>query len=147
MSNFLLILLLFRCIGRLLLVVKYKNRISSTPAIEHLDRKNLSNLPRPGSTVNELQPELNETSLLTLQLKRSGKVIRKVAHAPPIYSRSFKAPELSPNDRFGAYNHQAIKSAEIVYILKPMIHLGALGAFGYKSWKSYLLSFFLDVFR
>ena len=128
-----------------MLVVKYKNRISSTPAIEHLDRKNLSNIRKSTTIVNELQPELNETSF-TLKLKRSGKVIRKVAQAPPIYSRSFKAPELLENDRFGVYNHQAIKSAEIVYILKPMIHLGAVGAFGYKSWKAYLLSFFLDVF-
>lgn len=129
----------------MLLVVKYKNRISNTPAIEHLDRKNFSNLRRTGHS-NELQPELSETSF-TLKLKRSGKIIRKVAQAPPIYSRSFKAPELSPNDRFGVYNHQAIKSAEIVYIMKPMLHLGALSTFGYKSWKAYILSLFLDVFR
>jgi len=134
-----------KCIGRLLLVLKFKNRISCTPAIEHLNRKNLKNVQSTTTVANELQPELNETSF-TLKLKRSGKVIRKVAQAPPIYSRSFKAPELAPNDRFGVFNHQAIKSAEIVYILKPMIHLGAVGAFGYKSWKAYLLSFFLDIF-
>lgn len=95
---------------------------------------------------NNLQPELNDTSI-TLKLKRSGKVIRKVAQSPPLYSRSFKAPELSPSDRFGVYNHSAIKNAELVYILKPMIHLGAVGAFGYQSWKSYMLSLFLDMFR
>jgi len=134
-----------KCIGRLVLIVKYKNRISQCPAIEHLDRKNLSNLRRPNSVINDLQPELNDTSI-SLTLKRSGKVIRKVAQAPPLYSRSFKAPELDSSDRFGVYNHQAIKNAELVYILKPMIHLGAIGAFGYNSWKSYLLSLFLDVF-
>lgn len=111
-----------------------------------MDRKNLSNFRRPNAAANNLQPELNDTSI-TIQLKRSGKIIRKVAQAPPLYSRSFKAPELAPNDRFGIYNHTAIKNAELVYILKPMIHLGAVGAFGYKSWKSYLLSMFLDLFR
>jgi peroxin-16 len=128
------------------LVVKYKNRISQWPPIEHLDRKKLSNLHRPNAQSNELQPELNDTTI-SLKLKRSGKVIRKVSKSPPIYSRSFKAPELMPNDKFGEYNHKAIKSAEIIYILKPMLHLGAVGAFGYQSWKSYLLSMFLDIFR
>lgn len=126
--------------------MKFKNRISQCPAIEHLDRKNLSNYRRPIAVADTLQPELGDTSV-TVKLKRSGKVIRKVAQAPPLYSRSFKAPELGPSDRFGIYNHTAIKNAELVYILKPMIHLGAVGAFGYQSWKSYLLSFFLDVFR
>lgn len=107
----------------------------------------MNNLRRPNApTINELQPELNDASI-TLKLKRSGKVIRKIAQAPPIYSRSFKAPELNSSDRFGVYNHRAIKSAELVYILKPMIHLGAIGAFGYKSWKSYVLALFLDIFR
>lgn len=130
----------------MVLIVKYRNRISQSPAIEHLDRKTLNNHRRPNSIVNDLQPELNDTSI-TLQLKRSGKVIRKVAQAPPLYSRSFRAPELAANDRFGVYNHKDIKNAEIIYILKPMIHLGAIGAFGYKSWKSYLLSMLLDIFR
>lgn len=140
---------LLRCIGRLILVVKYKNRISTCPAIEHLDRKNLSNHRRPNAVaLNELQPELNSVDTsITLKLKRSGKVIRKVAQAPPLYSRTFRAPDLAADDRFGIYNHKAIKNAELVYILKPMIHLGAVSAFGYTSWKSYLLSLFLDVFR
>lgn len=136
-------ILFFRCIGRLILIVKFKNRITQSPPIEHLDRKNLSNYRKTAN--NNHQPEIAEK--LTLKLKRSGKVIRKIAQAPSLYSRSFKAPEQDPSDRFGVYNHQAIKSAELVYILKPMLHLGAVGAFGYKSWKSYLLSFFLDVYR
>jgi Peroxisomal membrane protein (Pex16) len=109
-----------KCIGRLILVVKYKNRISQCPAIEHLDRKNLSNFRRPNAAVIENPQEVNDTSI-TLQLKRSGKVIRKVAQSPPLYSRSFKAPELAPNDRFGVFNHKAIKNAELVYILKPIV--------------------------
>lgn len=110
-----------KCIGRLILVTKYKNRISLCPAIEHLERKNLNNYRRPNAAdISHLQPEINDTSI-TFKLKRSGKVIRKIAQAPPLYSRSFKAPELSPTDRFGSLNHSAIKNAELVYILKPMV--------------------------
>lgn len=140
-----------KTIGRLLLVMKYKNRISQSPAIEYLDRKNLFK-ERP----NSLQPELNQTasttSTISLKLKRSGKTIRKVSNSPLIYNRSFQPPpeasdsDLEPNDRFGQFNHKAIKNAELVYILKPMLHLGSIAAFGYKSWKSYATSLFLDVF-
>lgn len=135
-----------KCIGRLVLLIKYKNRISQTPAIEYLDRKNLFKERRD----NPLQPELNSTSAssITLKLKRSGKTIRKVSNAPPIYTRSFKAPEaeLESSDRFGQFNHKAIKNAELVYVLKPMLHLGSIATFGYKSWKSYMVSLFLDAF-
>lgn len=133
-----------KCIGRLVLILKHKNRISQTPAIQHLDRKNLFKR-QPGE--NELAPEF-ENSSITLKLKRSGKTIRKVSQTPPLYARSFVPPpdELEPTDRFGALNHKAIKNAELVYILKPMIHLGAVGIYGYKSWKSFFLSMFLDCF-
>jgi peroxin-16 len=141
-----------KCIGRLVLLVKYKNRISQTPAIEYVDRKNVFKQ----RATNPLQPELNNETLssssslssITLKLKRSGKTIRKVSNAPPIYTRNFRAPEteLEPTDRFGALNHTAIKNAEIVYVLKPMLHLGSIAAFGYKSWKSYLVSLFLDTY-
>lgn len=134
-----------KCIGKLVLMIKYKNRISKSPALESVDRKNLFKRP-PVS--NPLQPELSETPSVVLKLKRSGKIIRKVSNSPQLYSRSFQIPDDQPDletpDRFGIYNHEAIKNAEFVYIMKPLIHLGSVAAFGYKSWKSYLLSLFLD---
>lgn len=100
--------------------MKYKNRISQCPAIESLDRKNLEKFRKTNAATDIIQPELNDTSV-TLQLKRSGKMIRKISHAPPMYCRTFNAPELAPSDRFGSLNSQAIKNAELVYILKPMV--------------------------
>lgn len=137
-----------KCIGRLVLVLKFKNRISTSPALEQVNRKHLEReLITSTSDIENLQPEFNESSTITLKLKRSGKIIRKVnSQTPPLYARSFKTPELEPTDRFGSYNHHVIKKAEIIYILKPMIHLGSIGLFGYKSWKSYLLSMFFDLF-
>lgn len=138
------IIQIVKCIGRLVLILKYKNRISKSPALEYLDRKNV--LKQPQST-NPLQPELSKPASVVLKLKRSGKTIRKVSNSPPLYSRSFKVPdELEETDRFGSFNHNAIKNAELVYILKPILHLGSVATFGYKSWKSYLVSFFLDTF-
>lgn len=133
-----------KCIARLVLILKFKNRISSSPAIEHLDRKNLFKQQR--STSTEANEDVGNSSSLTVNLKRSGKTIRKVSQTPPLYTRSFKPPqpELESSDRFGALNHRSIKNAELVYILKPMIHLGAVGLYGYDSWKSYFLSMFLD---
>ncbi|KAG5672379.1 hypothetical protein PVAND_002511 [Polypedilum vanderplanki] len=132
-----------KCVGRLVLLIKYKNRISQTPAIEYLDRKNIF---KQTQNTSPLQPELNQTSSITLKLKRSGKTIRKVSNAPPIYSRNFKAPELESSDRFYSLNHTAIKNAEIMYVLKPMLHLGSVAAFGYKSWKSYFFPLLLDTY-
>ena len=137
------IIQIVKCIGRLVLILKYKNRISKSPALEYLDRKNV--LKQPQS--NPLQPELSKQSSVILKLKRSGKTIRKVSNSPPLYSRSFKVPdELEETDRFGNFNHNAIKNAELVYIMKPILHLGSVAVFGYKSWKSYLVSLFLDTF-
>lgn len=142
-----------KCIGRLVLIVKYKNRISNTPAIEHLDRKNIFKQLRQSTATSGGEASGSEevrNSSVTLKLKRSGKIIRKVSQTPPLYSRSFKPPqeepELEATDRFGALNHHAIKNAEIVYILKPMIHLGSVGLYGYNSWKSYFVSMFLDFY-
>lgn len=139
-----------RCIGRLILILKFKNRISQTPAIERLNRKDLRTYQMNGTAgiYNELQPEQQGfVSSLTIKLKRSGKVMRRIEGAPSLHTRSFRPPELQPNDRFGVYNHKAIKTAELVYIFKPMIHLSSCALFGYKSWKSYALSMFLDLFR
>lgn len=83
------------------------------------------------------------TSTMTFKLKRSGKVIRKVANAPPLHSRDFRQ-----------YNNTAeetqicginVKSAELVYIFKPLLHLGSVSLFGHNSWKSFTTSFLLDL--
>ncbi|XP_070503547.1 peroxisomal membrane protein PEX16 [Chironomus tepperi] len=131
------IIQIVKCIGRLVLILKYKNRISKSPALEYLDRKNVLKQPQN----NTLQPELSKPPSMVLKLKRSGKTIKRVS--PSLYSRTYN-DELEEPDRFESSNHQAIKNAELLYIMKPVIHLGSIAAFGYKSWKSYLVSFLLD---
>jgi peroxin-16 len=98
------------------------------------------------SHYDDLQPELQQVPSVTITLKRSGKVLRKIENSPPLHSRTFQPPELRTSDRFGVYNHKDIKTAELVYIFKPMLHLGSCAIFGYKSWKSYALSMFLDLY-
>lgn len=147
MKSWIYSILFCRCIGRLILILKFKNRISQTPAIERLNRKDLRSFQLNANGYNELQPELGTVSSLSITLKRSGKVMRKIEGAPALHTRSFRPPELQPTDRFGIYNHKAIKAAELVYIFKPMLHLSSCAIFGYKSWKSYALSMFLDLYR
>lgn len=39
----------------------------------------------------------------------------------------------------------AIRTAEVLYIFKPIIHLTGAGIFGLKSWKSWGLSLLMDL--
>lgn len=139
------------------MILKFKNKIVTIPATASIDRKNIETIEKPSSSIPDIDysPDFNDGSSITFTLKRSGKVIRRVAKSPPIYSRNFVAPSSSssplssPNTSFNSIttsNNKAITNAEIVYILKPMIHLGSVGLFGYKSWKSWMCSLALDLF-
>lgn len=143
------------------MILKFKNNIVTIPATASIDRKNIESIEKPSASIPDIDfsPDFNDGSSITFTLKRSGKVIRRVAKSPPIYSRNLVAPEassssssttlLSPNRSYSlstTFNNKAITNAEIVYIMKPMIHLGTVGLFGYKSWKSWMSSLALDLF-
>lgn len=129
------------------------------PATASIDRKNIDTIEKPSTSIPDIDfsPDFNDGSSITFKLKRSGKVIRKVAKSPPIYSRNLVALDASPsssslsspNRSFSlsaTSNNKAITNAEILYILKPMIHLGSVGIFGYTSWKSWMCSLAIDLF-
>lgn len=90
---------------------------------------------------------LSECSF-SFKLKRSGRIIRKIEGAPPIHLRNWKPlnDELNLAEAQQKYN-QIFKNAERLYIAKPLLHLGAVGLFGYKSWKGYLISLTMDILR
>jgi peroxin-16 len=91
----------------------------------------------------------NSYKSVTFTLKRSGRVIRKVDGAPPLYARNFK--DTLDVDEVKRQNNpkagKTITSAETLYILKPLLHLGGARLFGYKSWKSYSLALGIDLIR
>jgi peroxin-16 len=129
-----------RCIGRLILYIKYK-KISKSPPIQPADRKDL----QFGQNGELLQKNANIAPSVTFKLKRSGKVIRKVANSPGLYNRDFKEIPISECNESEFQESKGVKHAELIYIFKPLIHLGSMKAFGINSWKSFSTSLLLDL--
>jgi peroxin-16 len=154
---FIFVIQVIKCIGRLVLVLRYKNTIVKSPPIQ-FNRANITSqneceivAPNISSSENSAYPNdafMNSYKSVTFKLKRSGRVIRKVDGAPPIYARNFKETiDVVEVQRQSATNGKTITSAEILYITKPLIHLGGSRLFGYKSWKSWCLALGIDLFR
>lgn len=137
-----------RCIARLALMLKHKNAITTTPMLPPLNRKD--DEPLSMDSINAGNA-FCDTKSITFSLKRSGKIIRKVANAPPMFSRNFKPlhmnEEVPSSSSFIKINSKLMTKAEIFYVMKPMIHLGSVGLFGYSSWKSWITSLMLDMMR
>lgn len=126
-----------KCVGRLVLtMVCQNNNIVKNPPIPVLDRNNITEPNRPeNGTFQELSD--------TVVLKRSGRVLRKVEGAPPIVSRNFKPLKHQPV--VIQYGGRFIRTAELMYIFKPLVHLVCIRRYGIKSWKSYLVPMAIDV--
>lgn len=139
--------------GRLILTLHYKNSIVQSPPVSVLDRKtfdaNNPPLPNGGTVSNGLNgtSEITETfnGRITFTLRRSGRVVRKVDGAPPLYLRNWKhiGKECKPDSQRGSAN--ALTLAETFYIAKPMLHLGGCALFGYKSWRSWSMALLIDL--
>lgn len=76
----------------------------------------------------------------TFKLKRTGKVLRRVEGAPSIQHRDWKPLEIKSTDR----DALLLSAAEYVYICKPLVHLGAVGLFGYDDWRSWATALAMD---
>jgi peroxin-16 len=71
----------------------------------------------------------------------SGRRIRTVQAAPAVYNRTWEPPGavktrplLEPGQYLG----------EVMYLLKPVIHLAAVGKFGEQAWTPFILAITLD---
>ncbi|ETN66350.1 peroxisomal membrane protein PEX16 [Anopheles darlingi] len=134
---------LIKCLGRLVLTSCYSStKIVTNPPIPALNRKTVSQQSSAGN--ESFNANLRNGAIV---LKRSGRVMRKVECSPSLASRSWKPPlsanEISPI--LGTqYGGKQLMSAELVYILKPLIHLGCMHRYGTKSWKAYLVALALD---
>lgn len=129
-----------KCIGRLILTMFCQNNnIIQNPPIPVLDRKNLmETATRPDN--NTFQEPSD-----TVVLKRSGRVLRKVEGAPPIVARTFKPLKHETVILPIRYGGRFIRTAELMYIVKPLVHLACIRRYGMKSWKSYLVPMAIDV--
>lgn len=147
---FITIVQIFKCIGRFILKFYHRELIIQNPSIVALDRKNLDKALAEASATESV-PEMFDASnsSFTFKLKRSGRMIRKVEGSPPVYLRSWKPldPDAvnTPTTSHPIVINTKVTSAEILYILKPIIHLSSAGIFGINSWKSYSVALFIDL--
>lgn len=146
---FITIVQLIKCIGRLVLKFGFKQLISQSPPIMALDRKNFDKIVAEESAAESVPDTFGASGSVTFTLKRSGRVVRKVEGAPPIYLRSWKPlncdPDITP--MLNHPNQKQLMLSEVLYIMKPLVHLSSVGAFGFNSWKSYSIALLVDLLR
>ncbi|EDW70422.1 peroxisomal membrane protein PEX16 [Drosophila virilis] len=125
--------------GRLFLLKHSTSDIITSPPIAALNRRALSKERKPEASVAQSEHSI------TFQLKRSGRLIRKVEGAPPIQYRDFKL-HVDNADAAKTQIPRELLQAEYLYIAKPLIHLTAMGLFGQRSWKQYMIALSLDLY-
>lgn len=142
---FIVLVQLTKFVGRCVLILQFNHKFVSNPPIQTLERKKLDQ----SSNNEESEGFVNPTGSFSFTLKRSGRVVRKVEGAPPVYLRNWKnspVAESSSNDFLTSGSDTDVsRIAELVYIVKPLIHLGSVSLFGYSSWKSWGSSLVLDL--
>ncbi|XP_059482069.1 peroxisomal membrane protein PEX16 [Neocloeon triangulifer] len=127
----------FKCLSRLVLLLKYKEKITKCPPIAPLQRNKIAE----GPPVDVRTDQYSQSFTLS-----SGRVVRTISSAPPMHCRTWTAPQPPPlteeEEERLATQHT---SAEVIYITKPMVHLASCLAFGEASWKPWLFSMLMDV--
>lgn len=135
---FIVVVQTIKFIGRLILTMFCQhNSIVKNPPIAVLDRRNLTESPPENDSFQDLKE--------TVVLKRSGRVLRKVEGAPPIVSRTWKPLKHDTGSYPAQYGGRFIRTAELMYIAKPLVHLACIRRYGIKSWKSYLVPMVIDI--
>lgn len=129
--------------GRLFLLKHSTLDIITSPPITALNRRALSKQRQAEASAAESLPQSEHS--ITFQLKRSGRLIRKVEGAPPIQYRDFKL-HVDNADAAKTQIPRELLNAEYLYIAKPLIHLAAMGLFGQRSWKQYMIAFSIDLY-
>jgi len=111
------------------------------PLVPALDRTLLTS-----PVAENLQvPPQESAPVFTFTLKRSGRVIRKVEGAPPSFARDWSLPSSTGNTSSSLPKLEGNrKVGELLHVCQPVAHLMALGVFGEKSWKPFLLSLAMD---
>lgn len=132
--------------GRLFLLRHSTSDIITSPPIPSLNRRTLSKQRKAeaSSVVDDSKLSQSEHSI-TFQLKRSGRLIRKVEGAPPIQYRDFKL-HVDSADAAKTQIPRELLQAEYLYIAKPLIHLATIGMFGQRSWKQYMIALSIDLY-
>uniref|UniRef100_A0A1B0FA34 Peroxisomal membrane protein PEX16 n=1 Tax=Glossina morsitans morsitans TaxID=37546 RepID=A0A1B0FA34_GLOMM len=137
------ILQTMKALGRYFILIHSTERIITTPTLPTLNRRTFTKKGNISKSSGNNKSALNAQSY-AYKLKRSGRVVRRVEGAPPLQCRSFKLNE-EINEMRREQVPKILIQAEYIYIAKPLIHLAAMGMFGQKSWKQYILALMMDL--
>lgn len=129
-----------RCIGRLILVLRKREKIVKSPPIPALDRVHLDK-----NFVQEITETNGFKEDTTCRLKKTGKMMRKIEGSPPLHSRNWKPLDSSSPAGHSLSSLPTFNSAELIYIFKPLVHLSGIGVFGYNDWKSWSMALIMDL--
>jgi peroxin-16 len=139
---------------RLLLLCKNRPKLQKYPLIPLLNRQLVFQATRNKGMQERREAknsaeDVNETDTISEEQhvwrgKRSGRFVRSLSSTPPNGFRSWKLPE-SPASEDPTILDRKQFFAELLYVIRPLLHLPSMFAFGEQSWKPWLLSFFADV--
>lgn len=77
--------------------------------------------------------------------KRSGRFVRSLSSTPPNGFRSWKLPEFPTTSENPTILDKKQFYAELLYVIRPLLHLPSMFVFGEQSWKPWLFSLLADV--
>ncbi|XP_050361375.1 peroxisomal membrane protein PEX16 [Nymphalis io] len=128
------LLQIFKCSSAFVLLYRYKEIPIQHPPIPALQRKKITE-----------RNNIDDNSNAFFTLKRSGKVVRRVDGAPPIPLRDWQPLKIKNEMTTSNTEEKNLLQAELLHILKPLIHLLSMRIFGTKSWKQWLIALSLDI--
>lgn len=154
---------------KLVLLLKYKQGIQKRFPVFSLDRKKIQidfvDNGKFGTNVNgtngkqvkeQLDNYHNSINFAKCNVLKSGRIIRKLECSPKQGKRTWQLPK-----KTSLYKHLVETRlnvpptklndmqtfGEIVYIVKPLAHLGAMHLFGQLSWYPFVISLSMDLFN
>lgn len=124
----------FKCASAIVLLYRYKEIPIQHPPIPALQRKKITE-----------SKDVDESSYSFFTLRRSGRVVRRVDGAPPLALRDWQPLKMKEDYISPSIEWKDLFNAELLYILKPLVHLAAMRIFGSKSWKQWLVALGIDM--
>ncbi|XP_035439123.1 peroxisomal membrane protein PEX16 [Spodoptera frugiperda] len=128
------LLQVFKCSSALVLLFRFKELPIAHPPIAVLQRKKFTE-----------GKEADENSNSFFALRRSGRLVRRVDGAPAVAFRDWEPVKIQDDRPGAAANVKDLIYAESLHIMKPLIHLASMRAFGTKAWKQWLVALCLDM--
>lgn len=134
----------------MILTFKYRQPMSHSPAAKPLNRRQMKS-----GQVEDVDDEDETTNTFganmsaSFELRRSGRIVRRVEGAPPITLRNWQPlkKQSSKPGIFAINDGVRLTKPELVYIFRPLVHLGSVATFGINSWKSYTIALIMDLYR